>query len=227
MKDLIDCLKRIDSQKAIYLDDVTGITGITPRNIKFWVQEYKLKTIRQGRKNQYPKETVCLLVLIQTLSESRFFTKKYQDILIKQCQGTAKSKIRHLKEYERLMYNLDQIHYYLSGISVWDLENIDERIIDEGSGFNDYEESESVLSSPEVNELLEHKTTEPEKTVAPKPEKADSGSTTPKIKTKSEVEAKMLHRKSQINVMIPTGILQKPEGDRRKFLSGLFSKFKR
>ena len=70
----------LDAEKKYYLEDVIELTGISERNIKFWVAEYRLKVFKEGRKNLYPPITITLLNLIKELTESKLFTTKFIQI---------------------------------------------------------------------------------------------------------------------------------------------------
>jgi len=92
----------LDSHNKYHLEDVIDITGISERNVKFWVAEYRLKVTKEGRKNIYPEQTITLLRLIKELSESRFFTTKFIQIQVERCKNPSKTKIRGLSELNEI-----------------------------------------------------------------------------------------------------------------------------
>ena len=92
----------LDPGKKYYLEDVIELTGISERNIKFWVAEYHLKVIKEGRKNHYPAQTVLLLNLIKDLSESKFFTTKFVQIQVERCKYPDKMEINGLDELNEI-----------------------------------------------------------------------------------------------------------------------------
>ncbi|HBW47532.1 TPA: hypothetical protein DEF17_06325 [bacterium] len=56
------------------IENVLAETGISRRNINYWVSTYSLEIVKRGRKNYFPRKTVELLKLISMLSNLNIFS---------------------------------------------------------------------------------------------------------------------------------------------------------
>ena len=56
------------------IENVLAETGISRRNINYWVSTYALEIVKRGRKNYFPRKTVELLKLISMLSNLNIFS---------------------------------------------------------------------------------------------------------------------------------------------------------
>jgi len=71
-------------EKRLYFPDVVRETGITERNIKFWVSTYRLAVSKEGRNTVFSPAIIDQLKLISELSATKMITSRLIAIILKQ-----------------------------------------------------------------------------------------------------------------------------------------------
>lgn len=88
--------------------EVIELTGITPRNLKFWVHEFNLKTIKKGRENLFNEQTLWKLKIIKYFSNNKFFTNKLLSLYLKKISNSLTSDDNDFQELNKFMNKLTE-----------------------------------------------------------------------------------------------------------------------
>ncbi|HPP86875.1 MAG TPA: helix-turn-helix domain-containing protein [bacterium] len=72
----------MNSSNLYKLEEIIQLTGITPRNIKFWCDTYNIKPKKIGRNNFYSEQQLQILNFIKLMTETSFFTQKFIKLIV-------------------------------------------------------------------------------------------------------------------------------------------------
>jgi DNA-binding transcriptional MerR regulator len=87
--------------------EVMEKTGISARNLKFWLKEYNISPIKKGRQNFFDEKSFVILKIINLFSEHNYFTGKLLNVYIKKILGNANED--ELKDIRTFMNSFLQI----------------------------------------------------------------------------------------------------------------------
>lgn len=75
--------------RALYFPEVVADTGISERNVKFYMAQYALATVKEGRNTTFPPETVAELCLIRDLVATQLVTSRMILVILKTRRNVA------------------------------------------------------------------------------------------------------------------------------------------
>lgn len=78
--------------RALYFPEVVADTGISERNVKFYMAQYALVTGKEGRNTTFPPETVEELCLIRDLVATQLVTSRMILVILKTRRNVALSE---------------------------------------------------------------------------------------------------------------------------------------